>query len=96
MATLEGARALKIDHLVGSLEAGKRADIIAVDLSRSHQVPTQDPYSAIVHTCNQEDVLMTMVDGKLLYETGTFHTLDDAGIMQDSERIRLKLRNGRN
>ncbi|MDP3629908.1 MAG: amidohydrolase family protein, partial [Actinomycetota bacterium] len=45
MATLEGARALKIDHLVGSLEAGKRADIIAVDLSRSHQVPTQDPYS---------------------------------------------------
>lgn len=96
MATLEGARALKIDHLVGSLEAGKRADIIAVDLSRSHQVPTQDPYSAIVHTCNQEDVLMTMVDGKLLYETGTFHTLDVAGIMQDVEKIRLKLRNGQN
>lgn len=94
LATLEGARALKIDHLVGSLEAGKRADIIAVDLSRSHQVPTQDPYSAIVHTCNQEDVLMTMVDGKLLYETGAFHTLDDAGIMQDVEHIRLKLRNG--
>ncbi len=95
LATLEGARALKIDHLVGSLEPGKRADIIAVDLSRSHQVPTQDPYSAIVHTCNQEDVLMTMVDGKLLYELGKFYTLDDAGIVRDVEHIRLKLRNGR-
>jgi len=95
MATLEGARALKIDHLVGSLEVGKRADIIAVDLSRSHQVPTQDPYSAIVHTCNQEDVLMTMVDGKLLYEIGTFFTLPDLDVTQDVEHIRLKLRDGR-
>jgi 5-methylthioadenosine/S-adenosylhomocysteine deaminase len=95
MATLEAARALRIDHLVGSLEPGKRADIIAVDLSRSHQVPTQDPYGAIVHTSNQEDVVMTMVDGRMLFEHGTFLTMDTAGLYDDVENARLKLKDGR-
>ncbi len=95
MATLEAARALKIDHLVGSLEPGKRADIIAVDLSRSHQVPTQDPYSALVHTSNQEDVLMTMVDGRVLFEHGSFLTIDTGDLYADVENARVKLKDGR-
>ena len=95
MATLEAARALKIDHLVGSLEPGKRADIIAIDLSRSHQVPTQDPYSAIVHTSNQEDVVMTMVDGRVLFEHGTLLTIDAGTLYEDVEHARLKLKDGR-
>lgn len=95
MATLEGARALKVDHLVGSLEPGKRADIIAIDLSRSHQVPTQDPYSALVHTTNQEDVVMTMVDGKFLYEDGEFLTIDTGTFYENAEAARLKLKDGR-
>ena len=95
MATLEAARALKIDHLVGSLEAGKRADIIAIDLSRSHQVPTQDPYSAIVHTSNQEDVVMTMVDGRILFEHGTLLTIDTGTLYEEVEHARLKLKDGR-
>lgn len=68
MATLGGAKALRIDDKVGSLEIGKQADIIAVDLSGSHQAPATDPEAAIVNTCNGTDVLMTMVDGKILYE----------------------------
>ncbi len=68
MATLGGAKALRIDDKVGSLEIGKQADIIAVDLSGSHQAPATDPIAAIVNTCNGTDVLMTMVDGKILYE----------------------------
>lgn len=68
MATLGGARALRIDDKVGSLDIGKQADIIAVDLSGSHQAPATDPIAAIVNTCNGTDVLMTMVDGKILYE----------------------------
>lgn len=68
MATLGGARALRIDDKVGSLDIGKQADIIAVDLSGSHQAPATDPVAAIVNTCNGTDVLMTMVDGKILYE----------------------------
>lgn len=95
MATLEAARALKIDHLVGSLEPGKRADIIAVDLSRSHQVPTQDPYSALVHTSNQEDVIMTMVDGRVLYEQGKCLTVDTGTLYADVANAHLKLTEGR-
>ena len=53
-----------MDDEVGSLEPGKQADIIAVDLSKSHQMPTHYPYSTLVHTANQENVLMTMVGGR--------------------------------
>ncbi|MEN6430631.1 MAG: amidohydrolase family protein [Coriobacteriales bacterium] len=92
MATLDGARALGIDHLVGSLDVGKRADIIAIDLSRSHQLPTQDPYGAIVHTTNQEDVVMTMIDGVVRFDRGTYPTLDTEGLSDRIESIEYKLR----
>ncbi|MBN1192618.1 MAG: amidohydrolase family protein [Coriobacteriia bacterium] len=92
MATLGGAQALKLDGTVGSLEAGKRADIVAVDLSQSYQVPTQDPAAALVHTCNQEDVLMTMVDGRVLFDRGRFLSVDPEAISDRLERMRLKVR----
>ncbi len=92
MATLGGAQALKIDHLVGSLEPGKRADIIAVDLSKSHQVPTQNPYGALVHTCNQDNVLMTMVDGRMLFDRGTYLTLERESMSERTEQLRMKMR----
>ena len=92
MATLEGAKALGIDHLVGSLEPGKRADIVAVELSHSHQIPTEDPYGALVHTANQENVVMTMIDGEIRYDNGAWPTLDADEILQRAEPIRKKLR----
>lgn len=92
MATLGGARALKMDHLIGSLEPGKRADIIAVDLSKSHQVPTQNPYGALVHTCNMDNVLMTMVEGRMLYDRGKYLTLDREGMGERVEQLREKMR----
>ena len=92
MATLGGARALKLDHLIGTLEPGKRADVIAVDLSQSYQVPTQDTYGAHVHTSNQEDVLMTMVGGRLLFDRGRFLTLDPEGMRARLEEMRVKVR----
>ena len=58
---------------MGSLEAGKLADVIAVDLSGSHQTPATDPVSAVVNACNGSDVLMTMVDGNVLYEKNRWH-----------------------
>ncbi len=73
MATLGGARALKLDDKIGSLEVGKCADIIAVDLSGSHQTPTTDPVSAVVNTCTGSDVLTTMVAGVPLYETNKWN-----------------------
>lgn len=92
MATLDAARALKIDDRVGSLEAGKQADIIAVDLSESHQIPTHNPYSTLVHTANQDSILATMVAGEFLYEDGVCRSLDQDDIFARAEEMRIKLR----
>lgn len=94
MATIDGARALGLDHLIGSLEVGKRADIIAVELSRSHQVPTQDPYGAIVHTANQDDVLLTMVDGEVVFDRDEVDARAFAELAERAERVQAKLRDG--
>lgn len=93
LATLGSARALKIDDKVGSLEIGKCADIIAVDLSGSHQTPTTDPVSVLVNTCSGTDVLMTMVGGKVLYEKDRWNVgVEVARSIARVIEIRSKLR----
>lgn len=68
MATLGGAQVLGLQKEIGSLEPGKKADITVLDLSQSYQLPAGDPYSAIVYTCSSADVLMTMVNGRILFQ----------------------------
>ncbi len=92
MATLDAARALGAGNRLGSLEPGKQADIIAVDISHSHQIPTQYPYSTIVHTTNQDNVLFTMVAGKVLYDRDGWKTLDAERYLRRADEIRDKLR----
>lgn len=67
MATIDGAKALKMDDKIGSLEVGKLADIVAVDLTGSNQAIELNPVSAVVNSCLTSDVLMTMVAGKPIY-----------------------------
>ena len=93
LSTLDAARALRMDDKVGSLDVGKLADIIAIDLSNSHQMPTHDPTSAIVHTANQENILMTMVGGKVLYDGKHLHCVDVGRVFERVEEMRVKLRN---
>ncbi|MDO5044055.1 MAG: amidohydrolase family protein [Coriobacteriia bacterium] len=93
MATIDAARALAIDDKVGSLEVGKQADVIAIDLSNSHQIPTHYPNSAIVNTADSRNLLMTMVAGKILFDHGKFSShieLEDT--LMQAEQIRMKLR----
>ncbi len=93
MATIGGARALRMDDKVGSLEVGKLADVIAVDLSGSHQTPATDPVSAVVNACNGSDVLMTMVGGNVLYEKSSWHVgVEVARSIARVIEIRSKLR----
>jgi 5-methylthioadenosine/S-adenosylhomocysteine deaminase len=92
MGTLDAARALGLEHEIGSLEPGKQADIIAVDISHSHQIPTLYPYSTLVHTANQENVVFTMVAGQVLYDTGRWSLLDIDRIQARAEEMRVKLR----
>lgn len=93
LATIGGARALRQDDKIGSLEIGKLADIIAVDLPATHQALEKDPVSALVNTCTSSDVLFTMVDGKILYEKNNWHV--DVEVAKNIARvmeIRSKLR----
>lgn len=92
MATIEGAKALRLEDKIGSLERGKEADVIAVDLSHSHQAPIRNPYSALVHTCNQENVMFTMVRGRVLYDAGRYETLDADRVVSRADEVRSKLR----
>jgi len=66
-ATLGGAKALGLDHVIGTLEAGKRADIAVVSLSNEAQKPVADIHAALVFSSNARDVLATMVNGRILH-----------------------------
>ena len=92
MATLGGAEVLGKEKEIGSLEEGKQADIIAISLSHSHQVPVAEPYSSLVYTANQEDVAFTMVGGEVLYADGGYKSLDKEEIFKKTEPVRAKIR----
>lgn len=75
MATINGAKTQgRFD--TGSIEVGKKADIIAINLDAPHMVPDNDTLALIVYSAQASDVCMTMVDGKILYENGEFKTMD--------------------
>jgi 5-methylthioadenosine/S-adenosylhomocysteine deaminase len=68
MATRAGARTLGLEGAIGSIEVGKRADMIVVDRDRPHLVPGPDPYSTLVYAARGSDVRTTIVDGVLLVD----------------------------
>jgi 5-methylthioadenosine/S-adenosylhomocysteine deaminase len=68
MATREGARALGLDEQIGSIEVGKRADLILIERDRPHLATSPDPVSALVYAARPSDVRATVVDGDLLVD----------------------------
>ncbi len=86
MATRNGARALGLEAEIGSIEAGKRADLILIDRARPHLAPGADPFSTIVYAARPDDVRMTMVDGEILVRDGIASRLDGAQIARDANR----------
>src|SRR5262249_32060029 len=66
MATIGGARALKLDHLTGSLEAGKRADVVILDLEEDNLVPLYDPVSHLAYAAAAADVRTVVIDRRVV------------------------------
>jgi 5-methylthioadenosine/S-adenosylhomocysteine deaminase len=86
MATRNGARALGLEAQIGSIEVGKRADCILVDVQTLHTLPSPDPYSAVVYSARPDDVVMTMVDGEVLVRDHTTQHMDAQVIASDARR----------
>lgn len=78
MATIDGARALGIDNLVGSIEVGKRADLIALDLAKPHLIPLHDTYAQLVFAAGRSDVSDVWVDGEQVIKSGRSTRIDFA------------------
>jgi 5-methylthioadenosine/S-adenosylhomocysteine deaminase len=81
MATREGARALGMEAEIGSIEPGKRADLILVDRDRPHLAPDADPWSTLAFAARGSDVRLTMVDGEVLADHGQLRRVDTADIL---------------
>jgi len=92
MATIGGARALHMDHLIGSLEVGKRADVITVSMSATRQTPVYDPVSHLVYVTRGDDVRNTIVDGKVLMKDRRVRTLDRAAVIASANKLAEKVR----
>ncbi len=81
MATIDGARALGLDREVGSLEVGKRADVIAVALDRAHAEPGGGPVARLVYSAQASDVQHVVVDGRVLMQFRRLRTLDEPEVL---------------
>jgi 5-methylthioadenosine/S-adenosylhomocysteine deaminase len=92
MATIGGARALGIDKQTGSIEAGKRADIILVGMNAARQTPMYDPISHLVYVTRGDDVQTTIVNGKVLMRNRKVVTLDSAAVLKESRAWADKVR----
>lgn len=78
MLTIEGARVLGIDHLVGSIEPGKRADVIVLDLDRLEMSPAHYPASNVIYAASPRAVRDVIVDGEMLVRHGRLTRADEA------------------
>jgi 5-methylthioadenosine/S-adenosylhomocysteine deaminase len=81
MATIDGARALGLENEIGSLEEGKRADLIVVDLDRLHLTPRTDVASTIVYAAQASDVRTVLVGGEVLMLDGELQTIDEREVI---------------
>jgi 5-methylthioadenosine/S-adenosylhomocysteine deaminase len=86
MATREGARALGLDAEIGSLEAGKRADVIVVDATQPHLAPGPDPWSTLVYSARGTDVRFVAVDGLILVDEGRLTRHDEPAIAAEARQ----------
>jgi 5-methylthioadenosine/S-adenosylhomocysteine deaminase len=91
MATINGAKALGLENEIGSLEVGKRADLILLDANKPHYFPRHNPVSSIAYSAQAADVSTVLVNGQVLLENYQLKTIDLQETMQEAERMAFDL-----
>lgn len=83
MATVNGAKAYRLDNLIGSLEPGKKADLVLIDFDKLHHTPSHDPAASLIYSSGKSDVNTVIIDGKIQLEDGQLTVLDRDEIMAE-------------
>jgi 5-methylthioadenosine/S-adenosylhomocysteine deaminase len=91
MATSGGAEAIGLGDEIGSLEVGKRADIIQVAFDDVHHIPTFDLVSHLVYVSDEQDVASVVVDGKVLMQDGDVLTIDTARVRSEATALASRI-----
>lgn len=91
IATVDGAKALGLEKEIGTLETGKRADLMVVNLNAFHSTPANDPVSALVYSAQTSDVLTVVIDGQLVMKDRELLTLDESAVLQEAKRESAEL-----
>ena len=91
MATIGGARVIGLENRVGTIEAGKRADIIIVDTKSPHMTPLYNPYSQLVYSATGGDVRDVIINGKIVYRDRQFTGLDRDEIINEVKKITRRI-----
>lgn len=86
MATINGAKALGLGDQIGSLEIGKKADFVAIDVRGLRTQPWFNPVSAVVYTTTGRDVDLVVVNGKIVVQNGVLMTMDEGEIVKEAQK----------
>jgi len=92
MATISGATALGFEKITGSLEVGKRADVIVIDTNKPHLIPMYNSYSHLVYAAGGHDVKHSIIDGRIVMEDRRLLTLDVEDIIEKSKKKSKKVK----
>ncbi|MBV9712529.1 MAG: amidohydrolase family protein, partial [Ktedonobacteraceae bacterium] len=91
MATINGAKALGLEHEIGSLEVGKKADLIVIDLERLHTTPSMNPVSTLVYAATGGEVDTVVVDGNIVVQQGKLLTMNEHEVMVQANKHAAQL-----
>jgi 5-methylthioadenosine/S-adenosylhomocysteine deaminase len=92
MATIEGAKALGMEKITGSLEIGKKADIIIIGLNKPHLTPLYNAYSHLVYAANGADVDTVIINGRVVMENRRLLTIDENTVMQKVNDLAINIK----
>ena len=92
MATINGAKALGLGSVIGSIEKNKKADLVAIDLSAIENQPIYNPISTLVYSSSRSDVSYVWIDGKIKLKEKKLVDIDEKRIIQLAKKWQRKLK----
>lgn len=96
MATINGAKALGLENEIGSLEIGKKADLVILNTKMSNVWPPHDPYSLIAYCANDSNVKTTIINGQIVLKDRQFMTIDSGEVLSSAKESLVQIMNRAN